>query len=135
MIDYFATISRGKIVLWCYLIWYIVIVYFYFDPSIRIWLNSVGISIVIGIALILSVSKPQGSKTDYWQIFRLFAMPFCVSSFSSLIKGRDFIFVVPPNPLEQSMAVGSCILFVSFVFLVKRTVKVNRLTPRSSGHG
>lgn len=125
-INYLSQLSKGKIVLWCYLIWYLVAVFFYFDPSIYIWLNSLGISAVIGAALLLSVSKNSGAKIDHWQTFRLFLMPFCVSSFSSLIKGQGFIFIIPPNPVEQLFAVSFCVLFVLMVMLIK-TLSKSRL--------
>jgi hypothetical protein len=119
MIHYLSNLSRGKIILWCYLIWYLVIAYFYFDPEIHIWLNSAGISVVIGIALMLSVSSNNGLKPDKWQVFRLFAMPFCVSSFSSLIKGHGFILIVPPTPSEQVTVVGACATFILIVLGIK----------------
>lgn len=119
MIRYFSNITIGKIVLWCYLIWYCITVYFHFDPSIRIWLNSVGISVVIGIALMLSVSRSAANKTEYWQTFRLFMMPFCVSSFSSLIKGQDYIFIFPSRPMELVASVAACTFFVGVVYLIK----------------
>ncbi len=74
---------------------------------------------VIGIALMLSVSRQNGAKTDYWVVFRLFMMPFCVSSFSSLIKGQGFIFVLPPRPVEQITSVAVCVVFVALVYLIK----------------
>ena len=120
VIRYFINISNGKIVLWCYLIWYCVTLYYYFDSSLGIWLNSIGISIVIGIALMLSVSSSNSQQKDHWQIFRLFMMPFCVSSFSSLIKGQGFILIVPPKSIEQITAVGACIIFLILVFCVKK---------------
>lgn len=123
MIDYCVQLSKGKIVLWCYLIWYLVSVYFYFDPSIYIWLNSIGISVVIGVALMLSVSSTKGTKMDHWQIFRLFLMPFCVSSFSSLIKGKGFIFIIPPNAIEQLTAFMACLTFVVCVAKIKLMAK------------
>jgi hypothetical protein len=123
MLRYLTRLSTGKIVLWCYLIWYGVTLYFYFDPFSRLWLNSVGISILIGIALMLSVSKPDGGKTDHWQTFRLFLMPFCVSSFSSLIKGQGFIFIIPPQPVEQAISVSACILFITLVYAIKKFAK------------
>src|SRR4051812_1946347 len=100
MVRYFASLSAGKTVLWCYLIWYLVTVFNYFDVSPAIWLNSLGISAVIGIALLLSVQSPGARNIDHWQTFRLFLMPFCVSSFSSLIKGRGYILIVPPRISE-----------------------------------
>ncbi len=119
MIRYFADIKKGKIVLWCYLIWYLVSISFYFDPSPNIWLNSLGISVVIGLALVLSVSNPSEQGIEHWQVFRLFLMPFCVSSFSSLIKDHGFIFVIPPRLNEQIIAVGSCLLFIFGVYTIK----------------
>jgi hypothetical protein len=119
-VRYFKNISNGKIVLWCYLIWYCVTLYYYFDSSLGIWLNSIGISIVIGIALLLSVSTSNSQQKDHWQRFRLFIVPFCVSSFSSLIKGQGFILIVPPKPIEQIASVGACIIFLIFVFFVKK---------------
>ncbi len=108
--------------LWCYLIWYLVVVAFYFDPSPRIWINSIGISIsiVIGAALILSVSNPCQTGNAGWQTFRLFLMPFCVSSFSSLIKGNGFFLILPPKPREQLVLALACAGFLVFIALVKR---------------
>ena len=39
MIRYLANLPPGKMVLWCYLIWYCVTVAFHFDPSPQIWLS------------------------------------------------------------------------------------------------
>jgi len=38
MFRYFASLSIGKTVLWCYLIWYLVTAIALFDPSPSIWL-------------------------------------------------------------------------------------------------
>jgi hypothetical protein len=120
MITYLANLKTGKIVLWCYLIWYLSIVWFYFDPSLRIWLNALGISAVIGIGLNLSVARPAGTKVDFWQTFRLFMMPFAVSSFSSLIKGQGFLLVFPPVVNELLIAGGLCAAFVLAVLVARR---------------
>jgi hypothetical protein len=122
MFSYLNNLTKGKVTLWCYLLWYLVTVYFYFDPSPRLWLNSLGISAVIGFALLLSIARPD-SSSDHWQIFRLFMMPFAVSSFSSLIKNHNFIFVIPPRPHEQLVAVGACLIFVVLVYLIKAIKK------------
>lgn len=119
MIRYLADLPKGKMILWCYLIWYFVTVFYYFDSAFQIWLNSVGISVIIGVALILSVSNGKAQRPDKWQVFRLFAMPFCVSSFSSLIKGKGFILFIPPNPNELFMAVILCAGFIALVLGIK----------------
>lgn len=102
-------------VLWCYLLWYLVNVAFRFDPTPAIWLNSLGISAVIGCGLLLSVRSPGGAWPGPWQVFRLFLMPFCVSSFAALIKGHGYWLIVSPDPFEMSVAIGACVLFVTVV--------------------
>lgn len=121
-ITYFAALSARKQILWCYLIWYLVTVYYRFDPSPALWINSIGISMIIGAGLILSVAAPAGQKADRWQIFRLFLMPFCVSSFAALIKGHGYIFVFPVVPVELLASVSACAIFVLCVFLLRKTV-------------
>lgn len=116
---YLSQLPGGKLILWCYLIWWGSTVFHHFDPSPRIWLNSVGISIVIGVALLLSVGGLKSATKDRWQTFRLFAMPFCVSSFSSLIKGKGFILVFPPTMSELATSVGLCLAFAAGVMLLR----------------
>ena len=117
--NYLANLSTGKIVLWCYLIWYLVTIVRYFDPSPAIWINSLGISAVVGLALVLSVSGSSRGRPDGWQTMRLFLTPFCVSSFSSLIKGRGFFLIAPPNAKELAISVVSCVAFVGLVLVVR----------------
>lgn len=136
MLMYLRNLSWGKTILWCYLIWYLVVVFFYFDHNIHIWLNSLGISLVIGIGLILSVSPAGGAKLGHWQMMRLFAMPFCVSSFSALIKDQGFIFIIPPLFGQQMYAAGFCLAFIFAVLLIKQIAKhKKRLTPVALNSG
>ena len=106
LMKYFQDIKLNKLILWCYLIWYLVIIIFYFEPTLKIWINAIGISVVIGTALVLSVSASD-SKVDYWQTFRLYLMPFCVSSFSSLIKDQGFIVIISPKSLFEKRVIPS----------------------------
>lgn len=117
---YFRTLSPGKITLWCYLIWWGVTVYFRFDPTPAIWLNALGISAVIGVALKLSVGGAGGAKADPWVTFRLFWMPFAVSSFSSLIKGHGYVLIFPADLRELAVSCAACALFLAVVVLLKR---------------
>jgi hypothetical protein len=125
---YLANLSKGRLILWCYLIWYLVVFVRYFDPSPRLWLTSLGLSLIIGFALYVSTAAAgtQPVKLDPWQVFRLFLMPFCVSSFSALVKGRGFILVFSPKPAEILASVGLCALLCVAVFWLKRR---NRLAP------
>jgi hypothetical protein len=125
MIRYLVTLKTGRLVLWCYLIWYVVVVTRHFDPTPRIWFNSLGISIVIGIALSLSVDTARQAR-DRWQTMRLFMMPFCVSSFSALIKGQGFVLIFPPTGRELLILVSCCACFVGFVLILKHFT--NRVT-------
>jgi hypothetical protein len=118
LICYLSELKFGKIVLWCYLIWYVVTVYFHFDPAPMIWMNSIGISAVIGTGLVLSVTSRE-MKILSWQTFRLYLMPFCVSSFAALIKGKGFFIIVSPNLMETGYAIVSCILFIAVVLVIK----------------
>jgi hypothetical protein len=64
---------------------------------------------------VLSVGGDAAARTDPWQAFRLFAMPFCVSSFSSLIKGKGFILAFPTESHELAAAIGACLVFAAAV--------------------
>ena len=116
---YFASLEKGKLILWCYLIWNLVTLFNYFDPSPVIWLNSFGISVVIGFGLLLSVSNSGLKITDRWQTFRLFLMPICFSSFSSPIKGHGFILIATPSLAKLVFSVICCATFVVFVLKLK----------------
>jgi hypothetical protein len=128
---YFVNIKPGRLVLWCYLIWYFVTLYFHFDPSPKIWINSLGISVVIGSALMLSVS---GGATNHWQTFRLYWMPFAVSSFAALIKNKDYFVIFSPSFYEVSIALGACVLFILIVTVVKGTKAKTELPQGCNGN-
>lgn len=114
---YFVEIKPGRLVLWCYLIWYFVTLYYHFDSSLKLWINSLGISVVIGTALMLSVSN--AGKMDYWQVFRLYWMPFAVSSFAALIKNQGYLVIFSPNVHEVFVAFFCCVMFVVLVVVLK----------------
>ena len=115
MLHYLATLSIGRIVLWCYLIWYLCVVVFYFDPTPMLWASALGMSGIIGLALLLST----GPVSDGWTTFRLFLMPFCVSSYSALIKGKGFILIFPPVWQNNVIACGCLLAFLILQRLTK----------------
>ena len=118
MIRYFAKLHWSRLVLWCYLVWYFTILGLYFDPSISLWLSSLGIAAIIGTALILSTASAS-HRPDRWTIFRLYLMPLCVSSYSAIIKGKGFIVLFPPSLEENLIAVGACVAFIAFHHLCR----------------
>jgi len=119
-IAYLKDLSAGRAVLWCYLIWYLVMAGFYFDPSPRQWLTSAGLSVVVGLALVLSVATPGAGRPNRWQLMRLFLVPFCVSSFAALVKDHGFILILSPKPAETLLALVLCGAFCLTVALIKR---------------
>jgi hypothetical protein len=121
-VRYFANLTTGRIILWCYLIWYLVVLVHYFDPSLRIWLTSVGLAGIVGTALYIS-STARGNRLGRWQIARLYMMPFFVSSFSALVKGQGFILVFSPRTTEILIALGLCAAFCLAVWALKAARK------------
>jgi len=119
---YFANLSTGRIILWCYLIWYLVVLFHYFDPNLLIWLTSLGLAAIVGTALYIS-STAQGNRLGAWQVIRFYLMSFFVSSFAALVKGKEFILVFSPHPREILLALGLCGMFCLAVWVVKRVNK------------
>lgn len=115
---YFHQLTTARLVLWCYLIWYLYFAVRYFEASPHLWLTSLGISAIVGVALLLSTSG-AGTRLGFWQIFRLFLMPFCVSSFSALVKGRGFTLVFSPGWRENATAGGLILAFVLVALSLK----------------
>ena len=122
LLSYFKKLGYQKIILWCYLIWYLAIIAMYFESSLKLWASSIGISCIIGLALLLSTSQ-QGVKHDIWIKIRLFLFPFCVSSYSATIKDQDFILLFPSNFKHLAIALLLCMLFLFVVWSVKKFYK------------
>ena len=121
MIRYFTKLTTGRVILCCYAIWYVVNVALHFDPSLRLWITSVGLSVIIGAALILS-TRPAGGGTrqDGWTVFRLFLMPFCVSSFAALVKDLGYVLIFPPSLRENLIGSGCIAAFLVLVAILRR---------------
>ena len=128
MLRYFSNLSNSRLILWCYLVWYGVLLVRYFDASPRLWLTSLGLSLIIGFALLISTTASTENRVtlDRWQIFRFFLTPFCVSSFSALVKGQGFVLIFSPKPGELGAAVALCALF----WAVTVTLRSVRATVR-----
>lgn len=123
LLRYLANLTPGRIILWCYAIWYVVNVSAHFDPRPRLWITSIGLSVIIGTALLISTRSASNGTTqlDRWQIFRLYLMPFCVSSFAALVKDAGFVLVFPPSVRENLIGLGSVAAFVLGVLGLKRS--------------
>jgi len=122
ILRYLSNLSNGRLILWCYFIWYLVVLARYFDKNLEMWLTSFGLSLIIGFALYVSTAMAGTRRVtlDFWQTFRLFLMPFCVSSFAALVKGQGFILIFSPKPAEIGVAVGLCAALCAVVWWLKR---------------
>jgi hypothetical protein len=111
---YLADLRPAQHALWCYLVWYLYALVRTFDANPALWLSSLGISAIIGTALYLSTARAGRTpvRLERWQIARFYLMPFCVSSFAALIKGRGFILVFHPSARDNLLAASACALFV-----------------------
>lgn len=122
MIKYFIQLENTKLILWCYLIWYLGMATQYFTPSTETWLNAFGISICVGFALFISTGPASIERLvkRFWETFRLFACPFLVASFSAMVKGKGFIILFSPILEENITVATACMIFVLAVKLVSR---------------
>ena len=122
LLRYFAGLTTGRVILWCYAIWWIFNVICRFEARPSLWITSLGLSGIIGCALLISTRSASRGTTelDRWQVFRLFLMPFCVSSFAALVKDEGYILIFPPSLRENAMGFGAIALFLAFVTLLRR---------------
>lgn len=134
LLRYLANLTTGRIILWCYAIWYAVNVVNHFDARPRLWVTSLGLAAIIGFALLISTRSSSRGTTqlDGWQIFRLFLMPFCVSSFAALVKDAGFILIFPPNLRENLVGLA---LIGAFVILVNGLKRTRRGAARPAAGG
>lgn len=122
LIQYLSALNTARTILWCYLIWWLSTAARCFDPSPGLWLTSIGLSVIIGCGLYLSTAQ-GATKLGGWQIFRLFLMPFCVSSFAALIKDKGYVLIFAPHLRDNLESVLLCVGFVLLVWLSKRGMR------------
>src|SRR5207247_7148300 len=114
--------------------WYAVNVVNHFDARLQIWLTSLGLSAIIGTALLIGTRSSRHGPTqlDRWQIFRLYLMPFCVSSFAALVKDAGYVLIFPPSLRENLIGFALVGGFVLVVLGLKasRFAKHSQSAPR-----
>jgi hypothetical protein len=121
VIAYLRELSAPKTLLWCYLLWYGFVAVRYFDPNPALWASSLGLSVIIGTGLYVSTAFSERKRRvlGFWPVFRFYLMPFCVSSFSALIKGHGFVLVAHPDVEGNLTALALCVAFCAVVAIVK----------------
>lgn len=119
---YLAGLSAGRYALWCYFIWWAVVLVRYFDPDYRIWLTALGLSVIIGLALYINTTRSGTARVrlEPWPTFRLFLTPFCVSSFAALVKGKGFFLIFSPRWPEMAVAASLCLALGGLALLARR---------------
>ena len=126
MIKYLGSMRVKVKILWCYFLWYFYFLIKYFDIDPNLWSCSFGISLLVGF--VLNINSYDSLKDflkleDKWKISRFFIIPFCVSSFPAIIKGKGFILFFSPHLIENLYAGFICISFWSFTYLCKKISK------------
>ena len=121
LVHYLANLSAGRLLLWCYFLWYLVVLVRYFEPDVRLWLTSFGMALIIGLALYVSTTSASAVRgpLGFWPTARLFMMPLCVSSFAALVKGKGFYLVFSPRLSDLLWGAGLCAAFCGAVALAK----------------
>ena len=111
-------ITTAWMLTWCYLIWYIVMAVNYFDADWRLWATEGGISAALGLSLLISLRRPDGTwiRLGMGPIMRAIMVPFCVASFAALVKGKGFVLIFSPRAGENLWALGACAAFCVMVF-------------------
>jgi hypothetical protein len=105
----------------------------YFDPQPTLWFTSLGLSGIIGCALYLSTAGTNPTTClDRWQVFRLFLMPFCVSSFAALVKDRGFYLIFSPRWQDDALGAALILAFLALVRLARRRPAATTATAPTS---
>jgi hypothetical protein len=127
LFSYINQLAFSKVLLWCYVIWYGVMVKLYFVADSALWLNSAGLAFIVGNGLVLSTGGNLIArfKSKFWETLRLFLCPFLVSTFTALTNQQNFTLIFSPKWSENLSAVGLILLFLLLTALVKqRAVKL-----------
>lgn len=119
IIRHFARLPAGLVALWCFLLWYVAMLFFYFEASLRLWGNALGMSLIIGSVLLLNIPHGGGPAREFWRSFRLFMIPFCVSSFSALVRDDGFYAILSPKLHENIVASLLCMAFIGWIALAR----------------
>ena len=119
---YLAGLTPGRYILWCYFLWWGMVLVRYFDANPRIWLTSLGLSVIIGVAMFINTTASGTARVRLqpWPTFRLFLTPFCVSSFAALVKDRGFFLIFSPRWEEMAAVAGACALLGALAVMARR---------------
>jgi hypothetical protein len=123
VVSYLRALTAPRMLLWCYFVWWAFVAARYFDPQPSLWLNSLGLSGIIGTGLYFSTAYagPTRRVLGFWPVLRFYLMPFCVSSFAALIKGRGFVLIFHPDLKGNLQPLAFCAGASALVLFFKRS--------------
>ena len=124
MLRYLRSLTTGQLILWCYFLWYLVVLVRYFDDNPRIWLTALGLAAIVGVALYVNATSAAAGRArlGFWPTARFFIIPFCVSSYSALIKNRGYrLGIFSPDPIDLGLAIGACALLCGAWLVAQNT--------------
>lgn len=135
MLEGIKSLTNGGLLLWCYFLWYLVIIVARWDFDFGIYVRALGVCLLVGVALCANATLGGNVRLGPLQTLRFFLIPFCVSSYSSVASKNGFLFIFSPRLQENlAAAVPSALLIFAWVVLrwtqestdgTKRTVKVD----------
>jgi hypothetical protein len=73
----------------------------------------------------MRTSATGTTRLDRWQVFRLFLMPFCVSSFAALVKDAGYVLVFPPALAPNLIGFAAIAAFVLATRALRRLPGAN----------
>ena len=138
--EWIAALLRPPLLpLWFSLSWYITVVASHSPSSLpaSVWTNAAILSAIVGTILNFNafsaaashVVLPSWLRANPFAFARFFAIPFCVSSYSSMVIARgssEFVSIFPRSPDGIGLAVGcSCgvvIIGVSARYLLQQSL-------------
>ena len=108
-----ARLSPGRAAFVCYGIWYLAMMASYGSAAPQIWLTALGMGVIVGLGFVLSgMASLRSPEGGYWPVVRIFLIPFCVSSFSSVATSEDFLLIFAPDAGANLAAAAACLVFL-----------------------
>lgn len=117
MVRYLARVPAKRVVLWIALLWHGVVAFRHGDAGLAAWTTALGMAVIVGTLLTINAIPAGGTLRSLapWAVFRFFLIPFCVSSFSALVKGKGFWLIFPARLEDNLLPVGVCAAFCGLV--------------------
>lgn len=111
---YLARLEARRVLLWSALIWYAVTMARHATANPDIWLGAAGVAGVVGVILAANAIPPGGTwrALGFWPAARFFLIPFCVSSFSAVMREVGFVVIFPRNVADNLAAGGAVAAFL-----------------------